>query len=176
MGSVTELIEAPLDAEQLARRYRALAEDPRFANLPGKIELDVWGRILVSPASNLHGLLQARLIQCLAASGGEAIAEASVATAAGILVADVAWMSPETATDLGTDTPYPRAPDLCVEIVSPANSRKEIDEKIAAYVGAGAKEVWVVYPRARRVDCFGPAGRRRRPEIRADVSRLFDSL
>ena len=49
MGSVTELIETPLSNEQLAERYRALAEDPRFADFPGKIELDVWGRIIGAP-------------------------------------------------------------------------------------------------------------------------------
>ncbi len=47
-----ELIEAPLNADQLAVRYRALCADPIYANIPGKVELDVWGRFLMSPASN----------------------------------------------------------------------------------------------------------------------------
>ena len=174
MGSVTELIETPLSNEQLAERYRALAEDPRFADLPGKIELDVWGRIIVSPASNLHALLQGRLIQRLAAIGGDALAEASVSTAIGILVADVAWMSPENAASLGTQTPYPEAPNLCIEIVSPSNSRKEIEGKIEAYLGCGALEVWVVYPVTHRIEWFGPEGRRDRPRFDVDTRGLFD--
>ena len=54
MGKVQELIEQPLTSEELAVRYRALCEDPCFANVPGKIEVDVWGRLLMSPASNYH--------------------------------------------------------------------------------------------------------------------------
>ena len=36
------------------------------------------------------------------------------------------------------------APDLCVEVLSPTNTRIEIAEKTAAYLAAGAKEVWIV--------------------------------
>ena len=70
MGEMREVIEAPLSGEELAARYRALCEDPRFDNLPGKIELDSWGRILMSPASNYQGVLQVRLSHALAVLGG----------------------------------------------------------------------------------------------------------
>ena len=90
MAANPELIEAPLTQEDLAERYRKLCADPLLANLPGKIELDLWGRILMSPASNIHGALQIRLGQRLAPLGGQAIAEASVVTSIGLLVADVA--------------------------------------------------------------------------------------
>jgi len=174
MGSVTELIETPLTSEQLAQRYRALAEDPRLANLPGKIELDVWGCILVSPASNLHALLQGQMIQRLSKLGGEALAEASVSTEIGILVTDVAWMSSATAASLGTRPPYPLAPDLCIEIVSPSSSRKEVDDKTAAYLGSGAREVWVVYPQTRRIEWFSPEGKLDHPTLAMDTEVLFD--
>src|SRR5207302_1439836 len=49
MADMQELIEKPLSSEELAVRYRALCDDPCFANVPGKIELDVWGRVLMSP-------------------------------------------------------------------------------------------------------------------------------
>ena len=93
MGAVREVIEAPLTYEALAERYRELYGDSRFENLPGKIELDSWGRIPMSPASNYHGVLQGRLCQRLASLGGQALVEASVVTSAGLLVADVAWAS-----------------------------------------------------------------------------------
>jgi hypothetical protein len=38
---------------------------------------------------------------------------------------------------------FERAPEICVEIVSPSNSRSEITEKRALYFDAGAAEVWV---------------------------------
>ena len=56
MFETQELIERPLSSEELATRYRVLCEDPCLVNVPGKIELDVWGRILMTPASLYHGL------------------------------------------------------------------------------------------------------------------------
>lgn len=158
MGALSEIVIAPLTAAELGVRYRALCEDPRFANLPGKIEIDRWGKLLIGPADNEHGLLQARLAQCFAALGGRTVSEASVATEAGLLVADVAWLSDARAAALGIETPFPRAPELCVEIVSPSNSRRQLDEKIAAYLAAGAVEVWIVFPKARAIEFHGTQG------------------
>ncbi len=39
-------------------------------------------------------------------------------------------------------TPFLVAPEICVEIISPSNSKQEILAKIALYFGVGAKEVW----------------------------------
>ena len=44
----------------------------------------------------------------------------------------------------GTTTPFPNAPELCVEVLSPSNTAVEIRDKVAAYLAAGAREVWVV--------------------------------
>src|SRR6267142_502255 len=51
MSKDQELLESPLSSRELAERYRDLCYDRRFANVPGKVELDVWGRILMTPAS-----------------------------------------------------------------------------------------------------------------------------
>jgi hypothetical protein len=95
MNEVHELIEAPLSRDELAMRYRALCDDPCYASVPGKIELDVWGRLVMSPPSYYHGAVQGRLCQLLAALGGQASVEAPMATAAGLFVADVTWASPQ---------------------------------------------------------------------------------
>lgn len=44
----------------------------------------------------------------------------------------------------GEITPCQRAPEICVEIISPSNVQAEIDEKTAAFFAAGAVEVWIV--------------------------------
>ena len=119
MGNVHELIEAPLSSEELAARYRALCDDPCYANIPGKIELDAWGRMVMSPASNYHSALQALLVRKLAVLGGRPFVEASVVTSAGVLVADVAWASDDFMRVRGFESPYTRAPELCIEIDSP---------------------------------------------------------
>jgi Uma2 family endonuclease len=36
-----------------------------------------------------------------------------------------------------------RAPEICVEVLSPSNSKPEMEEKRALYFGAGAREVWI---------------------------------
>jgi Uma2 family endonuclease len=153
-----ELIEAPLSREELAVRYRELCDDPCFANVPGKIEIDPWGRILMSPASNYHSAIQAALVGALGTLGGRVFVQSSVLTQAGVLVPDVAWASQAFLQAHGFETPYSRAPELCVEVVSPSNSRKELREKIGAYLAAGAQEVWLVLPKSRRVEFHGEHG------------------
>jgi len=173
MDKVQEVIEAPLSGEDLAARYRGLCDDRRFANLPGKIELDVWGRLLMSPASAYHGHIQARLCQELAILGGQAFVEASVLTATGVLVADVAWASAEFMRAHGFETPYTQAPELCIEVVSPSNSVKELGEKTEAYLAAGADEVWIVYPQSKRCEFHGKQGPIASSRYAVDLADLF---
>jgi len=173
VDQVQEVIEAPLSSEQLALRYRGLCEDLRFANLPGKIELDNWGRLLMSPASNYHSAVQTALSGKLAALGGRAFVEASVLTSAGVLVADVAWASEEFMRVRGFETPYTRAPELCIEVVSPSNSRKELSEKVAAYLEAGAEEVWILYPQSKRCEFHDKQGLVQRSRYAVDLADIF---
>lgn len=174
MTETTEIIEAPLSYEALGAMYREMCDDPLFANVPGKIELDRWGRMVMSPASNYHGALQGRLAQRLAQLGGEVIVEASVLTPIGLLVADVAWASIEFVAAHRDQTPFETAPELCIEVTSPSNSRKELTEKVDALRAAGALEVWIVYPRAKRIEAFGREGLLPHSRFALDLTGLFD--
>ena len=153
-----ELIEAPLSSEELAARYREMCDDIRFSNIAGKVELDVWGRVLMTPASTYHGRIQGRLCQKLAALGGETLIEVGIATRMGLFVPDLAWASAQFISAHGGETPLTRAPEICIEVVSPSNSVKEMEEKRTAYLASGAREVWIVYPRSRRCEFHGPQG------------------
>jgi Uma2 family endonuclease len=174
MAEMQELIEAPLSGEELGARYRALCDDPCYANVPGKIELDVWGRMLMSPASSYHTALQAELVKRLSTLGGRAFVEAGIVTEAGILVPDVSWASDEFMRVHGFETPYARAHDICVEVVSLSNSRKEMRDKIGAYLAAGAVEVWLVYPGTKRCEFFATAGVSPASQYRVDLTGIFD--
>jgi Uma2 family endonuclease len=44
------------------------------------------------------------------------------------------------------------APQLLVEVLSPANTRRERERKLADYASLGVPEVWVVSPEARTVE------------------------
>ena len=122
-------------------------QNPILKDLPFKIELNKFGKLLMSPASNDHGRVQSRLAAMLLNNlpKGEVITECSIQTSDGVKVADVAWLSEAFVSEFGFITPYPKAPEICIEIVSPSNSKIEIQEKIDLYLAKGAKEVWVAY-------------------------------
>lgn len=119
--------------------------DKSLQDLPYKIELNGRGQIVMSPASNRHGLYQSEIVRLFHQSSrrGRVIVECSVETADGVKVADVAWMSPAFAKKHGLATPYRIAPEVCVEVVSPSNAQEEIDEKITLYLAKGAQEIWI---------------------------------
>jgi Uma2 family endonuclease len=171
---IPEVIEEPLTPEALGAMYRRMCDDPCLANIPGKIELDMWGRMVMSPASNYHSMVQMRLGQRLLPLGGQAFSEASVVTAAGLFVADVAWASEEFLSIHGTETPFTRAPELCIEVTSPSNSRRELNKKVSAYLTAGAVEAWIVYIRAKRIEFHGGNGPIEHTAFAIDLDGLFD--
>ena len=119
--------------------------DPHLRDLPYKIELNKWGRIEMSPASNQHGLVQVDIATELRQRpGGRVLDKCSIQTTDGVRVADVAWVSDQRLAEFGSQTPYPRAPELCVEVMSPANTWAEMHMKAGLYLQAGADEVRVV--------------------------------
>ena len=131
--------------EVLIIRWNEALDDPSLQDLPYKIEINAWGKIEMSPASNRHARLQGELAAELKRQlGGSVLTECSILTRIGIRVPDVAWMSSDFIANYAEITPYQRAPEICVEIVSPSNVAAEIVEKTRAYLAAGAVEVWIV--------------------------------
>ncbi|HHL19593.1 MAG TPA: Uma2 family endonuclease [Thiothrix sp.] len=126
--------------------WSEVINNPLLQNLPFKIELNKWGKILMSPASNNHGILQFDVGTIIKEEkkSGKIIIECSIQTADGVKVADVAWASDEFIAQHGRATPYSVAPEICVEVISPSNSKKEMQEKINLYLAKGAHEVWLV--------------------------------
>jgi Uma2 family endonuclease len=58
----------------------------------------------------------------------------------------------ELATLVEQDGYIHSAPQLLVEVLSPANTRREREEKLADYASIGVPEVWVISPEARTVE------------------------
>lgn len=130
----------------LTLRWKKLIENPFFKDIPYKVELNKFGQILMSPASNRHGILQfnvGRTIEKIKKSG-VIIIECSILTSEGVKVADVAWASDEFIKEFGETTPYPKSPEICIEVKSPANTKAEMEEKTRLYFEKGALEVWIV--------------------------------
>lgn len=81
-------------------------------------------------------------------------------------------------------------PDLAVEVLSPSNTRREMEIKLAEYAKAGVKLVWYVDPERKEVDVFPKGNPKRKktlgendtlegnsvlPGFAVKVSRIFES-
>ena len=141
-------------------QWAEVVDNPYFENLSFKIELNRYGKIEMTPASNRHGHLQFQIGSLLKRKlkKGEVLIECSVQTTEGVKVADVAWCSKAFIKQYGFETPYSHAPDICIEVVSPSNSTEEMINKAQLYLQAGAGEVWIVWENGV-VDYYGKDGK-----------------
>jgi len=151
-------------------KWQEVIEHPSLQDLPFKIELNEYGKIEMSPASNRHGRLQLQLSFLFREQNqqGEIYLECSIDTRKGVKVADVAWSSPEFFAEYGELTPLPVAPEICVEIISPSNSQQEMSAKIDLYLAKGANEVWLCDDEGDLI-IYAPQGR-------IEASRLFPNF
>ena len=68
---------------------------------------------------------------------------------------DVAYFSAETMPPGMRVTGYAETPpDLVVEVVSPSDTVREVNDKAFMWLGYGVRLVWVVYPDTRTVDVY----------------------
>ena len=81
-------------------------------------------------------------------------------------------------------------PDLAVEVISPSNTRREMEIKLAEYAKAGVKLVWYVDPERKEVDVYPKGNPKRKktlgvtdeldggvvlPGFTVKVARIFES-
>jgi Uma2 family endonuclease len=152
-------------------QWSEVIDNPYFKNLPFKIELNRYGKVEMTPASNKHGRLQSLIGALLERKlkKGETLTECSVQTTDGVKVADVVWCSKAFIKQYGYETPYSRAPELCIEIVSPSNSKEEMTNKVQLYLQAGAEEVWVVWENGI-IDYYGKIGKLEKSDYGVSVN------
>jgi Uma2 family endonuclease len=155
-------------------QWSDVLNDKSLSNLPYKIELNEYGQIVMSPVSNQHGFLQVEIAFFLRSNKtGKVITECSIDTPKGVKVTDVAWGTNDFFAKNGLATPYQSAPELCVEILSPSNSKQEITEKISLYLQQGAKEVWICNQYGD-VSIYGVTGMLPNSEIFPSVPKKFE--
>jgi Uma2 family endonuclease len=124
--------------------WQEVCEHPSLKDLPFKIELNEFGKIIMSPVKLYHSIFQGEIEFLLRSllKDGKAIPECAIKTSKGTKVADVAWVSSDLLAKIKHEFEASIAPEICVEILSGSNSKKEMLEKRALYFEAGAKEVW----------------------------------
>src|SRR6266568_5559767 len=141
-----ELPPQKTQAEFNLRRWTELLADRELAKIEGRIETDRHGHIIMSPPpAPSHGGFQSEIGRLLwnLLPEGRIMSECPISTADGVKAADVVWASPERVEALGEEVCFLRAPEICVEVLSPSNTEAEIREKMALYFDAGASEVWL---------------------------------
>lgn len=126
--------------------WEAVCANPFLRDLPFKIELNRYNQIVMSPANTFHSRYQAKILHLLQRllKGGESIPELAVMTSDNVKAPDVVWASKKTLKEhQGEKINWSGPPEICVEVISPGNTRAEIEEKRALYLEGGAQEVWV---------------------------------
>jgi Uma2 family endonuclease len=69
-------------------------------------------------------------------------------------VPDVSFVRRGSIPTFDFDKPFPGAPALAVEVVSPSESEEETLAKIRDYLAYGTEEAWVVYPNQGEVHVY----------------------
>jgi len=149
MSTTTRLITAD---ELLTMPTYVDGSDRRYELIRGELKV-------MSPTKPLHGVVCARLTIKLGAFVEEHDLGETFGAETGFVVerdpdtvlgTDVAFVSRgRLATVENVEKFFPFAPDLAVEVLSPGNTVKEINEKIALYFAAGSRAVWVLNPKRR---------------------------
>ena len=139
-------IEIPADYHRFnLERWTEIMANEELARFQGKVESNRHGQILMMPpASGGHSTRQSRIFRIfLEQLGGEPLAECPVSTMNGVRAVDVGWYSHERFAEVRDQMVFQRAPEVCVEVRSPSNTDREMNEKKVLYFEAGAEEVWM---------------------------------
>lgn len=125
--------------------WEKLCADPKFNDLPYKIETDRFHRLLMSPAKSEHSYWQTEIAHLLRTllPDGKALVECAVVTPEGVKVADVGWFTAKRFGIIRKQTACSVAPQIAVEVLSDSNTRHELEAKRALYFDRGAEEFWL---------------------------------
>ena len=150
MSTTTRLITAD---ELLVMPHRdEHGNDCRLELIRGELKV-------MSPSKPLHGIVCAHI----AAELRNFVIDHDLGVVVGAETGFVVERDPDTV--LGVDAAFisrerlstiedfdkfaTSAPDLAVEVMSPSNTAREMEKKVALYFGAGARAVWVFNPRKK---------------------------
>ncbi|MHC4470118.1 MAG: Uma2 family endonuclease [Planctomycetota bacterium] len=137
----------------------------------GRRELILGEVVELTPPGWRHGLIQARIAQLLRNFVQEAATGDFVNTESGykltvqpdtVRAPDIAVLSAARAVGFEEEPGYLNlAPDLAVEVVSPADSFTEVESRARMWLEHGSRAVWIVEPDSRRVLIYEPDRDRR---------------
>jgi len=125
--------------------WEQVCAHPSLTDLPFKIELDEYGKIVMNAVRVSHALYQGEIEFLLRSllKTGKAIPVCAIKTRKGTKVADVAWACPKTVERIRHETQCSVSPEICVEVMYLTNTHEEMEEKKTLYFENGAREFWI---------------------------------
>ena len=100
--------------------WEEIVADPRFQDLPYKVETNEHGQVILSPHKVSHSFSQGEILLLLRdhlARPGRSAVEFAIDTPKGVKAPDVVWVSEERLAQIPEDAAAsPVAPDLVVEV------------------------------------------------------------
>ena len=75
-----------------------------------------------------------------------------------VRIPDVSFVPADRMREIDLDRRIQGAPALAIEVVSPTDLAEDLTQKVKQYLAAGAKAVWVFYPKTREVQVFRADG------------------
>jgi Uma2 family endonuclease len=141
-----------------------LADLERLPDDCNKYEVSEGELIVMPPVKSLHTLVALTVLETLQTylkqqSIGRAIPEAGYLLSRNPLTVrqpDVSVLSNERIASTSEDKYFEGSPELAVEVVSPSDSAQDLETKVEQYLRFGSKQVWIVYPKKKRVHVFRP--------------------
>ena len=148
-----------------------LSHRPEYADL--RLELSEGRLIVMSPAGWKHGSIALWLGRKVGDFVDDNRLGVTTAAETGFILyknpdpkgkdtvraPDVGFIAAERVPDDLDDLPdgyVPFAPDLAIEVISPNDDPKEIEQKIAEYLKYGTRLVWVFYSAKKEVKVYAP--------------------
>jgi Uma2 family endonuclease len=170
MSGVLAQLPEVLDQKSFnLKRWIELESDPFLAAIDCRIETNQYGQVVLMPLpgfehSNFRGLIFETLRDLMASAGGRVRPECPVSTSGGVKGIDLVWISHERVAEGLRQNVLTIAPEICIEVLSPGNTRAEMEEKKRLYLEAGASEVWIASPEGE-IAFFSPDGEMDQSEL-----------
>jgi len=153
-GSMATSLAAPLTLEKFSKLPRGQE----------KHEVNAGELITMPPPKSFHSLVALAVLEALQGylkqnPFGRAMPEAGYILSRSPLTIrqpDVSVLS--KARIHSSDDYFEGAPELAVEVVSPSDIAEDLQIEVDQYLQAGAKRIWIVYPKTKRIHIFHESG------------------
>lgn len=154
------MADTPVIKQWTVDDLMALGEDARVEIIDGElVEMSPVGGTHHFIAGNVFRALDAHVTQndlgYVVMDGLIYLLDAETEHLRGAQVPDVSYIRKSSfPKDWQMDAPFPGAPDLAIEVVSPNDDPEMLMIRVERYLEFGTEEVWVLYPKSKTLQRY----------------------